>query len=1149
MGSTSEKRPRNQPCPCGSGKKRKHCCGDTPRSGVVSSRKRLEEARTLRSQGRSDQALTLLEKATFKDDSSGELVLEQARVCLELGRAEEAARLAEIACEKQGETLGVCLVLGSARFAEGRMETAETWFRRGVDLAPDSAIAHSNLANALGELGRSDEAVNEARKAVELKPGYAEGWSNLGVLLKEVKDLDGAEQALRKALSLRPALEEAERNLVVVLIDRKQYCAALDLAVSLVERYPSSGAAFSAVGKANEELGYPAEATKAYRKAVELAPQRPDYYTAYLFALHYDPGMSAEAIFEQYREWDRHFTRELTEQSHAPRTEMGPGRRLRVGFLSPSFNSHPVGFFALAGIRHLDRTRFESVALDLGSSPDHVTEQFRGAFEQWVDLSAHDDEAVAERIGREGIDILIDLAGLSRGNKVGAVARRPAPVIVKWVGGQLGSTGMTAFDGFISDWQETPAGSEAVYTERLYRLPDGYVCYTPPDYAPAVGPLPASETGHVTFGCFNKLAKINDELLASWARILDRVEGGRLLLKAAPLDDPAARELARARFQRAGGDPEALILRGWSKHRELLETYNEVDVALDSWPYSGGLTTCEALWMGVPVVSLPGTGFAGRHSATHLTVAGLADWVVDDIQAYEDRAVEAVGELASLARMRAGLRDQVAGSPLCDAQRFGANISNVLEQAWTDVCGPSPYQGETTMSEQDQGPGVTEADANGVQAERITGDGPKEDLTSVVARAEKLITTGNLAEAGQICMALTRVAPTDPDVLYLAGLINLASGRNREALERLERALTARPWDARFNRVTAHALEALGDTDRARGLGEVAQRLEALRRGESGPALQSAMASLETGQFQEALEHMSVVNEEDAAGSEALFLVHLMDGVLGHGDDQEKPPAGPASGPADSTLYIDARPGGDSVAGGLPSEQVAVQVDAADGRRLSIQIPRNETFRLKNIFEEHEYSLPRGLPGEQVGTVVDVGANVGGFALYAKGWNRDAQVLCFEPNPQVLDMLEDNVEDESGVRVFPFALSAQAGEITLYQHPRNTGQSSVNGEFQGAQPVRVAVEQASEAMQRAGIERIDVLKIDTEGSEVPILEGLGDWLQRTAVAMLEYHSEEDRRRIDELMAGFQLYDAKIMGVSGVGTVKYFNPALISFSRR
>lgn len=1145
MGSTSEKRPRNQPCPCGSGKKRKHCCGDSPRSGVISSRKRLEEARTLRGQGRSDQALTLLEKATFKDDSSGELVLEQARVCLELGRVEEAARLAEIAREKQGETLGVCLLLGSARFAEGRMETAETWFRRGVDQAPGSAIARSNLANALGELGRSDEAVKEARKAVELKPGYAEGWSNLGAVLKEVKDLDGAEQALRKALSLRPELEEAERNLVVVLIDRKQFRAARDLAVSLVERYPNSGAAFSAVGKANEELGYPAEATNAYRKAVELAPQRPDYYTAYLFALHYDPGMSAEAIFEQYREWNRHFTRELTEQSHAPRTETGPGRRLRVGFLSPSFNSHPVGFFALAGIRHLDRTRFESVALDLGSDPDHVTEQFRHAFEQWVDLSAHDDEAVAERIGREGIDILIDLAGLSQGNKVGAVARRPAPVIVKWVGGQLGSTGMTAFDGFISDWQETPAGSEAVYTERLYRLPDGYVCYTPPDCAPAVGPLPASETGHVTFGCFNKLAKINDELLASWARILDRVEGGRLLLKAAPLDDPAARELVRSRFQRAGGDPEALILRGWSKHGELLETYNEVDVALDSWPYSGGLTTCEAIWMGVPVVSLPGTGFSGRHSATHLTVAGLADWVVDDMQAYEDRAVEAAGDLTGLERTRAGLRDQVAGSPLCDARRFGANISNVLEQAWTDVCGPSPYRGETTMSERDRGTGPAEPDASGVQA-----DGREEDLASVVARAEKLLVAGNLEEAGQICMAVSRMAPTSPDVLYLAGLINLASGRNSEALERLERALTARPWEVAFNRVTAHALEALGDTDRARGLGEVAHRLDALKRGESGPALQSALVALEAGQIQQALEHISVVKEDETAGSEALFLVHLMDSAVGREDDSEQVSAETESGSGDSALYIDARQGGDSSTGGeLPSEQVEVRVDAADGRRLSIRIPRNETFRLKNIFEKHEYSLPKGLPGAQVGTVVDVGANVGGFALYARGWNPEARVLCFEPNPQVLDMLERNVGSEPGVRVFPSALSDREGDITLYQHPRNTGETSVSGRISGARAVSVPVQRADAALKEAGVQQIDVLKVDTEGSEVSILAGLGDLLQRTAVAMLEYHSEADRRRIDELMAGFQLYEAEIMGVTGIGTVKYFNPSLISFSRR
>lgn len=1148
MASKSGKNPRNQPCSCGSGKKQKHCCGRAGqgRGARSTSATVLDTARSLRKQGRSAEALAAIDRVAWRNDASGELALELARIHLDRGEIEPAIEAASLAAERQGETASVGLVLGSARFADGSFQEAERLFRRVVEQSPDSAVAHSNLANALGELKRFDEAAAMARTAVELNPDYAEGWSNLGVLLKEAKDPEGAEQALRKALALQPALEEAERNLVVILIDRKQYCAARDLALSLVERYPNSGAAFAAVGKANEELGYPAEATKAYRKAVELTPQRPDYHTAYLFALHYDPGMSAEAIFEQYREWDRQFTRELTEYAHSARTETAPDRRLRVGFLSPSFNSHPVGFFALAGIRHLDRARFESVALDLGSDPDHVTEQFRSAFEQWVDLSAHDDDAVAERIGREGIDILVDLAGLSRGNRVGAVARRPAPVIIKWVGGQLGSTGMSAFDGFITDWRETPAGSEPLYTERLYRLPDGYVCYTPPDYAPAVAPLPASETGHVTFGCFNKLAKINDELLASWARILGRVDGGRLLLKAAPLDDPAAREMVRARFQRAGGDPDALILRGWSKHGELLATYNEVDVALDSWPYSGGLTTCEALWMGVPVVSLPGTGFSGRHSATHLTVAGLADWVVDDMQAYEDRAVEAAGDLAGLARMRAGLRGRVADSPLCDAQRFGTNLGNALEQAWTNVCGNGLQRGEATMSEQDKAPGPAKPDASGAQADRATGEGHEGDLATVVARAEKLLAAGNLEEAGQICMAVSRLAPTSPDVLYLAGLINLASGRNREALDRLERALTAHPWDARFNRVTAHALEALGDTDRARGLGEVAERLDALRRGESGPVLQSAMAALETGQFQEALEHLSVVKEDEAAGSEALFLVHLMDSIPA----RQETPVETESGSRDSALYIDARPDGDSPAdGGLPSEQVEVRVDAADGRRLSIQIPRNETFRLKNIFEKHEYSLPRGLPGAQVGTVVDVGANVGGFALYARGWNPEAQVLCFEPNPQVLDMLRSNVGSETGIRVFPSALSDHDGEITLYQHPRNTGETSVSGRISGARAVGVPVQRADTALKEAGVKQIDVLKIDTEGSEVSILEGLGDLLQRTAVAMLEYHSEADRRRIDELMTGFQLYEAQVMGVSGIGTVKYFNPSLISFSRR
>jgi predicted O-linked N-acetylglucosamine transferase (SPINDLY family) len=249
------------------------------------------------------------------------------------------------------------------------------------------------------------------------------------------------------------------------------------------------------------------------------------------------------------------------------------------------------------------------------------------------------------------------------------------------------STGLPEMDWFLTDRWETPDGFEPMYSERLLRLPDGYVCYSPPPYAQDVMPLPALANGFVTFGCFNNLAKITPLVIATWATILRRVPESRLVLKTHQLGDQPTADRFLAAFAQHGIDAGRIELRGSSGHRAFLGEYGGIDMVLDPFPYSGGLTTCEALWMGVPTLTLPGEIFASRHSASHMSNAGLADWVAGSVDDYVEMAVARAGDLDGLARLRAGLRERVRHSPLCDAPRFGRNLGEVLRFVWRDWCG------------------------------------------------------------------------------------------------------------------------------------------------------------------------------------------------------------------------------------------------------------------------------------------------------------------------------------------------------------------------------------------------------------------------------------------------------------------------------
>jgi len=426
------------------------------------------------------------------------------------------------------------------------------------------------------------------------------------------------------------------------------------------------------------------EAVAAARQAIELDPAAMLPRRTLCNTLPYRDGTAGLELLSALR----------TCGDMLPRTEQpafanvpDPDRGLVVGLLSGSLRSHPVGYLTIAGFETLDPERFSLVCLAQNTAQDDpIARRYRSVASEWLEVDTMTDTALTATARARGVDILIDLGGYGDNARMVACGSRLAPVQIKWVGMQNHSTGIAEMDWFLTDRWETPTGFEALYSERLLRLPDGYVCYSPPPHAPDVVELPALAKGHITFGCFNNLAKITSRVIGTWSVILQRVPDARLVLKTYQLSDRPTAERVLAAFTAHGIKPDRVEFRGVSGHRAFMGQYGDIDIVLDPFPYSGGLTTCEALWMGVPTITLSGEIFAARHSTSHLSNAGLADWVTESVQAYIEMAVARAGDIPALADLRSGLRERVRRSPLCDAPRFGRHLGDALRHAWREWC-------------------------------------------------------------------------------------------------------------------------------------------------------------------------------------------------------------------------------------------------------------------------------------------------------------------------------------------------------------------------------------------------------------------------------------------------------------------------------
>ena len=550
--------------------------------------------------------------------------------------------------EQEPEHSDALHLLGMLLSGSGRLEEGLPLLARSLALRPLNPGFAINLAHALGLAGRLSEAVAVLEPIALAHPTFIPGRLKLGQLLRH-----------------EGRLQEARGHFEFV-----------------AEREPRNRDAWMALGESALAMGLPEKAMPLLERAVALTPNDPVAQEYLLYARLFEPGLEVQDLLAVHKEWVRRFAPTRPGPSLRP---MDPEVRLKVAFLSPDYRRHSCAFFLEGILRHLDRGKVRVFGYSDTLRPDEDTGRLRQLCDEWRDVTGKSHAEVAEMIRADGIHVAVDMAGHSASNRLPVFAVKPAPVQFSYLG-YPATTGMDCFDGRIVDTFTDPSGFEAHGSEPLIRLDRPFLAYTPPPDAPEPGQPPARMNGFITFGSFNNLAKLNGRVVALWAAILRDCAGSRLLLKAHTLADPEVCADLRERFQAQGITGDRLDLRGWSFESSPLQPYREMDIALDPFPYAGTTTTCEALWMGVPVVTLAGSRHAGRVGVSLLNAVGHDDLVAADENAYQRIALDLALDETRRLQMRNGLRASMAASSLCDGAGQARELESLFRRIWREKC-------------------------------------------------------------------------------------------------------------------------------------------------------------------------------------------------------------------------------------------------------------------------------------------------------------------------------------------------------------------------------------------------------------------------------------------------------------------------------
>ena len=570
--------------------------------------------------------------------------------------------------------------LGTVFHQSDKINEAIDNYKKAISLNSDFAEAFCNLGNAIRELNKPTDALPYIKKAIKIKPDYAEAYNSLGETYQSLRNKKEALDNFEKAIKIKPNYAEAYNNLGLALDDLARFDESLLSYNKAIKAKPNYEKPYNNLGNLLSELGKYDEANDFYLKTIKIKPDHAKAYSNLLFnynyMINYDPNLYL-SYAKKYRLNCKSIKKNL---SFKYQYEKNP-TKLKLGFVSADFGNHPGGFHTLSTLRELRKRNFELVAYSTNDRNDEFSPHFRPLFSKWHSIEKKKDEEVVEQIVKDGIHILMDLQGHSAKNRLPIFMYKAAPVQASWLG--QGSTGILEIDYFIGSSLIIPKNEESHYVEKVWRLPEICQVFTPPDFDVKINNLPAIKNKFITFGCINKLTKVNDEVIALWSKVLLSIPNSKLFLKSMELDDQKIVESTYKRFGKNKINKNRLILQGKSPTRkEVLETYNEIDIALDPFPFQGNTSTEEAVWMGVPVITLKGDRYLFHFGESINSNLNMHDWVAKNYDEYVSKAVKFSSNLDELSKIRMNLRQIALESPVFDAPRFAEHFSKMLWGMW-----------------------------------------------------------------------------------------------------------------------------------------------------------------------------------------------------------------------------------------------------------------------------------------------------------------------------------------------------------------------------------------------------------------------------------------------------------------------------------
>ncbi len=560
-----------------------------------------------------------------------------------------------------------------------KLNEAVHCFKDAIKLKNNFAEAFNNLGNAILETEGAEKSIQYYEKAVQIKPNYAEAFYNLG---NANYDLNKKETALKKfvqALKIKPNYAEVHNNLGILYCDLNMFDKAMN-SYNTAIKITSNPKFYNNLGNLFINLKKFDEAATFFYKAIKIKPDYAIAYSNLLLNLNYKTNFDNgeySSVAKKFRLNCKSIKEDL---SFKYRYKKQP-KKLVLGFISADFGNHPGGFFSLSTLRELKKKNFDLVAYSTTNRKDQYSQNFKKLFTKWNLIEKKNDKEAVEVIFNDGIHILIDHQGHTSNNRLPIFFYKPAPIQITWLG--QGSSGIKEIDYMIGSNHTILKNEEKYYIEKIIRFPEISQCFTPPEFNISIKPLPSIKNNFITFGCLNKITKINEQVIALWSKILLSNKDAKLLIKSKNLGDFTIERNIIESFKSKNIEKSRLILRGESKTRkEVLETYNDIDIALDPFPFQGNTSTCEAIWMGVPVITLRGNRYLSRFGESINVNLNLHDWIAENESEYLSKAINFSSDINLLSRIRKNLRKNLLHSPVCDAPRFAENFSKILWNLW-----------------------------------------------------------------------------------------------------------------------------------------------------------------------------------------------------------------------------------------------------------------------------------------------------------------------------------------------------------------------------------------------------------------------------------------------------------------------------------